>query len=107
VLWLTDYTGTTRDILTGFTPDESGTFTLHDELVLETRGSGEGQFALHADCQTDSDDIGAALISFEDGIPNVLIGWNIDYTTMRFTQVDDPVSIEIGGCYTPTARPAE
>jgi hypothetical protein len=105
VLWLTDYTGSTRDTLTGFTPAESDTFTLHDELVLETRTGGKGLFALHTDCQTDGDDIGAALISFENENPVVLIGWSIDYTTMKFTQVDDPNSIEIGGCYTPTARP--
>lgn len=105
VLWLTDYTGTTRDILTGFTPDERDTFTLYDEVVLETRTGGKGQFALHTDCQVNGDDISAALISFLDDKPTVLIGWNIDYTTMRFTQVDDPSSIEIGGCYTPTPRP--
>jgi hypothetical protein len=105
VLWLTDYTGSTRDMLTGYTPDESDTFTLHDELVLETRTDGKGLFALHADCQTDGDDIGAALVSFEGEEPVVLIGWRIDYTTMRFSSVDDPSTIQIGGCYEPTARP--
>jgi hypothetical protein len=76
VLWLTDYSGASRDTLTGYpipgTPPLGPTFVLLDALVLEGRLD---LFGLHNDCQIVDDDIGAALLSFEGDEPVVLIGW--------------------------------
>jgi hypothetical protein len=105
VLWLTDYTGMTEDTLTGFTPEPGETFTLWDEIVLETRTVGENLFGMHAYCLTGDDQIGAVLLSFEEATPVPLIGWTVDYDSMMVSRVTDPWNIEVGDCYEPAARP--
>jgi hypothetical protein len=105
VLWLSDYTGMTEDTLTGFTPEPGETFTLWDEIVLETRSAGRNLFGMHADCRMGDDEIGAVLLSFEGAKPLPLIGWSIDYDSMTFSQVTDPNNSEVGDCYEPAPRP--
>jgi hypothetical protein len=103
VLWLTDYSGATRDTLTGYTPDEAETFTVFDEIVLQ--GEDLGLFALHPNCATGDGQISAALLSFESGTPIPVIAWTIDYETMTFVELADPSTVTLGDCYTPAPRP--
>jgi hypothetical protein len=101
VLWLTDYSGVTRDTLTGYTPEPGDTFTLFDALVLE----GElDQFGLHADCEMPDGEIGAALLYFEAEEPVPLVAWAMDRETMTLVELDDPAAIQLGDCLTPQAR---
>lgn len=102
LLWLTDYSGTTWDTLTGFTPQEPfDTFTLFDALLLEGQLD---RFGLHADCRTPEDDIGVALLSFEDGAPVPLMAWTFDLDTMTFVELVSPQVIEPGDCMAPEPR---
>lgn len=105
VLWLTDYSGATRDILTGFPvsgpPPQSGTFELLDALVLEGQLD---MFGLHNDCQIVGEEIGAALLSFEGDTPVPLMGWVIDIETRTFLEVDDPATFDLGGCVPPEPK---
>ncbi len=105
VLWLTDYSGASRDTLTGYpvpgSPPLGPTFTLLDALVLEGRLD---LFGLHNDCQVVGDDIGAALLSFEGDTPVPLIGWIVDPETRAFVEVDDLASLSIGDCLSPESK---
>lgn len=105
VLWLTDYSGATRDILTGFpvpgSPPLSSTFTLFDALVLEGQLD---RFGLHNDCRTVGDGIGAALLSFEGDVPVPLIGWSFDPEQRALVEVDDPAALDLGECVPPEPR---
>lgn len=103
ILWLTDYTGITRDTLTGFDPEPGDLFTLYDELTLTTFGENTDNFGLHPNCsgldeENREEDITAVLVSFEDYWPKALTGWTIDHKTMTFEQVADPTTLTIGTC---------
>lgn len=106
VLWLTSYTGGTADQLTGYTPPPGDTFDLYDELVLETRRLGVGNFGLHADCRAGEDQLAAALISFEGPKPLPLIGWIVDRQALAFVPVEDLEGLVLGGCLALQPRPA-
>lgn len=87
VIWLTDYSGVTRNTLTGFTPTDATTFALHDALVL--RGDLE-QYALHPQCSGSAGDITVLLVSFErSSQPAVVAAWSIDTETMTLVPVVD------------------
>jgi len=105
VLWLTDYSGATRDTSTGFPvsgpPPQGGSFTLFDAVVLEGQLD---RFGLHNDCRIAGDDIGAALFSFEGDTPVPLIAWVVDGDKRAFVEVPDPAAVDLGDCLPPEPR---
>ena len=105
VLWLTDYSGATRDTLTGFprtgSPLQGSTFTLFDAVVLEGQLD---RFGLHNDCRIAGDDIGAALLSFESGAPVPLVAWVVDADKRAFVELPDLAAIDLGDCVSPEPR---
>ncbi len=100
VLWLTDYSGATRDQLTGYPPDEGHDFTLFDALTL--RGALD-RFGLHADCRVGGD-IAGALVSFEGESPEVLAAWAVDTDARQLVEMDDLDQVEFGHCIDPRPR---
>jgi len=103
MLWLTDYSGVTRDTLTGFTPAPSDTFKLLDALILE---GDLARFGLHADCRVelDSNEVSVALLSFANDTTVPIIAWQIDHGSQTLHPLQDPTTMILGECFTPQPR---
>jgi hypothetical protein len=100
-VWLTDYSGISGDSEPQYTPKPSDYFTVFDQILLES--DHLDSFGIHIDCHYEGE-VAAALLSFEESTPRVLIAWRINFEAEQLVEVDNLVLVSIGDCLKVEAR---